>query len=318
MRFYCLILVAALLSACTPAKKQDPRVSATVAKETPASQVVLDPSETWVISPTTLTERRGHTTWCRLGNVSRFSVYPSGSGSFYGNCDQDIQIAEGPLQFIKLADGTHAGVFKVSRAKNGQFARVTQKYGLYDAVAISGVRPLHSFQVGGVHIAATNEANEASFREAVLNALPQVADRAQGQISGTLVPKCKANRARGRLSGGVVSLTCDSLKGRLATAEQKRLQAQQARIAAVNANLTERLRKKRSAEATPVQQTTTIASETTTSETVPGSPPLYEGSFYNAFTPQQIQSYCQQNWETRATSSGRTEYNPCKRRDAFN
>lgn len=50
---------------------------------------------------------------------------------------------------------------------------------------------------------------------------------------------------------------------------------------------------------------------------VPGSPPLYEGSAYSAFTPDQIAAYCGQDWATRYDASGRTEYNPCKRRDAF-
>ena len=50
---------------------------------------------------------------------------------------------------------------------------------------------------------------------------------------------------------------------------------------------------------------------------VPGSPPLFEGSSYSAFTPEQISSYCEQNWTTRFGPGGRTEYNPCTQRSAF-
>jgi len=47
------------------------------------------------------------------------------------------------------------------------------------------------------------------------------------------------------------------------------------------------------------------------------APELYEGSPYAAFTPAEIQAYCDQGWDTRIAPNGRTEYNPCTRRDAF-
>lgn len=50
---------------------------------------------------------------------------------------------------------------------------------------------------------------------------------------------------------------------------------------------------------------------------VPGSPPLFEGSSYAAFMPEQIKTYCGQAWTTRLSASGRTEYNPCSQRSAF-
>ncbi|MEM7211330.1 MAG: hypothetical protein AAF479_05440, partial [Pseudomonadota bacterium] len=50
---------------------------------------------------------------------------------------------------------------------------------------------------------------------------------------------------------------------------------------------------------------------------VPGSPPLFEGTEYTAFTPEQLQAYCQQSWQMRISASGRTEYNPCTQRSAF-
>lgn len=50
---------------------------------------------------------------------------------------------------------------------------------------------------------------------------------------------------------------------------------------------------------------------------VPGSPPLYEGASYAAFTEDQIAVYCTQSWTTRAGPDGRTEYNPCSQRSAF-
>ena len=50
---------------------------------------------------------------------------------------------------------------------------------------------------------------------------------------------------------------------------------------------------------------------------VAGSPPLFEGTSYALFTPEHIQAYCMQNWRTRPSSDGRTEYNPCTERSAF-
>ncbi|MEM9097313.1 MAG: hypothetical protein AAGC79_02220 [Pseudomonadota bacterium] len=51
---------------------------------------------------------------------------------------------------------------------------------------------------------------------------------------------------------------------------------------------------------------------------VEGSPPLTEGTPYSAFTKEQIAAYCAQDWATRTRDDGRTEFNPCSRRDAFN
>ncbi len=43
----------------------------------------------------------------------------------------------------------------------------------------------------------------------------------------------------------------------------------------------------------------------------------YEGSPFSAFTASDIERLCAEPWETRVSADGRTEYNPCKRRDAF-
>lgn len=44
---------------------------------------------------------------------------------------------------------------------------------------------------------------------------------------------------------------------------------------------------------------------------------LYEGSPFIAFTATDIERYCAESWTTRVGADGRTEYNPCKRRDVF-
>ena len=44
---------------------------------------------------------------------------------------------------------------------------------------------------------------------------------------------------------------------------------------------------------------------------------LFEGSPFSAFDADDIVRFCAENWETRTADDGRTEYNPCKRRDAF-
>ena len=59
------------------------------------------------------------------------------------------------------------------------------------------------------------------------------------------------------------------------------------------------------------------AAVNTVTAVVPGSPPLYEGTPIAAFTPAQIQAYCGMTWDSRIGANGRTEYNPCRRQDAF-
>jgi hypothetical protein len=51
---------------------------------------------------------------------------------------------------------------------------------------------------------------------------------------------------------------------------------------------------------------------------LPSDGRLNEGAAYAAFSADDIQGFCAQSWETRRASDGRTEYNPCHRRDAFN
>ena len=68
------------------------------------------------------------------------------------------------------------------------------------------------------------------------------------------------------------------------------------------------------AETAPASST---PSAPTTAPAIPGSPPLFEGTPYASFTPEQIAAYCAQDWSERTGPNGRTEYNPCKRRDAF-
>ncbi len=42
-----------------------------------------------------------------------------------------------------------------------------------------------------------------------------------------------------------------------------------------------------------------------------------EGQPLSAFTAQEMRAYCGEDWETRVAADGRTEYNPCRRADAF-
>lgn len=49
---------------------------------------------------------------------------------------------------------------------------------------------------------------------------------------------------------------------------------------------------------------------------IPGPRPV-EGAPYAAFTSEALRAYCAQPWEMRVGADGRTEYNPCHRRDAF-
>lgn len=61
----------------------------------------------------------------------------------------------------------------------------------------------------------------------------------------------------------------------------------------------------------------TVARQTKTWPAITGSPALFEGGRYADFTKDQIQAYCGQDWRTRIAPDGRTEYNPCKVREAY-
>ncbi|MEL6998284.1 MAG: hypothetical protein AAFP68_08470 [Pseudomonadota bacterium] len=50
---------------------------------------------------------------------------------------------------------------------------------------------------------------------------------------------------------------------------------------------------------------------------VPVAHVLFEGSSYAQFTATDMERYCAAAWSTRVAPDGRTEYNPCKQRDAF-
>jgi hypothetical protein len=42
-----------------------------------------------------------------------------------------------------------------------------------------------------------------------------------------------------------------------------------------------------------------------------------EGTLLSSFSNDQMQTYCGQTWEIRQASDGRTEFNPCHRKDEF-
>ncbi|MEM9063574.1 MAG: hypothetical protein AAGD13_24205 [Pseudomonadota bacterium] len=50
---------------------------------------------------------------------------------------------------------------------------------------------------------------------------------------------------------------------------------------------------------------------------IPVAHVLFEGSAYAQFNATDMERYCAETWETRLAPDGRTEYNPCLRRDAF-
>ena len=52
-------------------------------------------------------------------------------------------------------------------------------------------------------------------------------------------------------------------------------------------------------------------------ESLPATPGLYEGAPLAAISAAEMRDYCAQSWETRVNAAGRTEFNPCKRPEAF-
>ncbi|MGG7568672.1 hypothetical protein ACQ5SO_21190 [Rhodovulum sp. DZ06] len=49
----------------------------------------------------------------------------------------------------------------------------------------------------------------------------------------------------------------------------------------------------------------------------PEGPRPVEGARLASFSEAQMKTWCAQDWETRQAADGRTEFNPCSRRDAF-
>lgn len=308
------MIAAAALAGCVPSVKERTTLKTPAAVADPAA-VTFAAGETYVIQPVSLTAKENATTFCRLGNVTRYSVYPSGQLGYYGNCDQDIQIAVGPQSRVKLLNGMTVGVYRVQRAKDGVFGAVIEKYDQNTAVGISGPRPLYRFRPGAVNVLAPDAQSEAIFREAVQAAFPGIAGRMAGMIDGTLVPRC---RGVGRNPGRPQSLNCEALAGREAEqflARRTTNAAVLGRIAGVRPS--QPAAAPSAAASAPTGSAAAASAPAAPAAAVAGSPPLHEGASYAAFTPAQIQAYCAQDWRERTGADGRTEYNPCYRREVF-
>ncbi|MEM7212200.1 MAG: hypothetical protein AAF479_09950 [Pseudomonadota bacterium] len=311
LRSLCLVAVTVMLAGCEPPKKLDPTQKIEPARSTEARKVSFAADKTYAIRPTTLMMRDSYATYCRLGQASQFVSFPVGAGEWYGNCNHDIVLAKGPAARVRLSNGQYAGVFEIERIKPGEFARVVESFNLSGAIPVTDKMPLHRFRPNAIHILAADANSEESFRRAVLEAFPAIQPRTAGEITEVIVPRCKANRAQ-KDFGGIVSLSCDVLRGDEIAAERNRIARIKERSAAVNARVREILNEGKAP--TKVD----LAPPPSNSGTAMGSPALFEGSSYAAFTSAQLQAYCVQDWKTRTQSDGRTEYNPCHRKDAFN
>lgn len=322
MRSLPLVAVLAFVAGCANPDNLDPTKKIAPAKSTAAAQVTFDPERSYAIRPTTLDVRESFATYCRLGTASQYTVFAGSITGSQGNCNQDQIVAEGPIARVRLGNGQLAGVFELDNATEGRFARVVDSYNLGGSIPVTGAMPLHQFRANAVHVLASDSASEQAFQQAILQTFPSIQNRLAGRITETIAPRCKANRSK-NAPFKIASLTCDVLRGAQIAAERERQAKLSAERRVFSAELRETLSQGKIptdaelAAAAAAAKEASAVSSAPTAPAIAGSPALFEGSKYAAFTPELIEAYCQQDWQTRVRADGRTEYNPCFRREAF-
>ena len=105
------------------------------------------------------------------------------------------------------------------------------------------------------------------------------------------------------LSGGNVAQQVAQLKGELDTLQQTMTRKNCSSLVGVSSRASE----------------TSIPKQEEALREYPriAGPVPVEGTQFSEFTEEQIAAYCNQRWEVRTGPSGRSEYNPCLRRDVF-
>lgn len=71
------------------------------------------------------------------------------------------------------------------------------------------------------------------------------------------------------------------------------------------------------APAAPAAQPVAASVAAAEASTMAPDPRLYEGKPLSAFSQDEIRGFCAQDWRMRVNAEGRTEFNPCHRKDAF-
>lgn len=191
----------------------------------------------------------------------------------------------------QLPNGAILAIYEIDTPMEGEFAAVANSINAnFPLRVLADRRPVHQFRPGAIHLLARSQAGEAALMDAFLQAFPNAGGRLSGQILRTFQPVCDSSQtapicsfgAEGGANGPViVQQSRDGTRTQLNT------------------------------------DTAGTAPAAPSAPAVPGSPPLFEGTPYSAFSPEQIAAYCAQDWSERTGAGGRTEYNPCKRREAF-
>lgn len=266
----------------------------------PPSQVSFTPGKTWVaIELAARSSSTGVQVFCDMDGTRTYrprrkfiGAECAGQASFYAG-SYDGSILDNPVR-TRLADGSLLAIYEVEDAITGEFSPVASLSDLNTLKVFIDRRPVYRFQRGAVHVLARPQSDDAGLRQAFVAAFPDTQGRLYGQRLRTFQAIC---------DGNAIAPTCGV--GKEAGVEGPLI---------IQESL-DGTRTILNSETGPAPQAPAPAP--VPADTVAGSPPLVEGTPYAAFTPEQITAYCAQDWSERLRPDGRTEYNPCKRRDAF-
>lgn len=295
-----LVLVSLTLSACVSRDAIDQAVNDPERIEiSPASEISFDPSKTWaVIELPSRAVRTGIQIFCDMQGTR---AYRPRKSTFSGRCEDQRSFTVGTFdgnvffsaKRTQLPDGTVLAVYEIEEPQSGEFAPIAKSVNAnFPLRVFVDERPVYRFQRGAVHLLSRLQSDEAKLRARFVEAFPDTASRLSGQILRSFQPVC---------DGSNRSPTCGVGAGAGVRGPVIIQEARDGSRTVLNA------------EVTPEPE----AVSPVKFPVVAGSPPLFEGGKYSDFSPEQISAYCAQDWSARVNAAGRTEYNPCKRRDAF-
>lgn len=295
-----LVLSLLTLSACVSRDAIDRAVNDPERIEiVPLNEISFDASKTWAaIELASRSVRTGILVFCDMRGTRRYRPQKT---TLSGRCGDQrsftIGTFDGSVFFeatrTQLPDGTLLAIYEIEDPMSGEFAPIARSVNAnFPLQVLVDQRPVYQFQRGAVHLLARPQSDQANLRGAFLGAFPDTETRLSGRILRTFQPICDGNKRTPKCGVGAES----GVRGPVIIRESR-----------------DGTRTVLNAPASAPQQTAPAQ----TYATVPGSPPLVEGTRYSAFTPAQINAYCAQDWSERVRADGRTEYNPCKRKDAF-
>lgn len=295
-----LLLLSLALSACVSRDAIDRAVNDPERIEiVPLNEITFDPSKTWAaIELASRSVRTGILVFCDMRGTRSYRPQKT---TWSGRCGDQQSFAigtyDGSVFFdatrTQLPDGTLLAIYEIEDPMSGEFAPIARSVNAnFPLQVLVDERPVYQFQRGAVHVLARPQSNQTNLRSAFLNAFPGTETRVSGRTLRTFQPICDGNNRTPTCGVGPES----GVRGPVIIRESR-----------------DGTRTVLNTPASAPRQSAPVQ----TYDAVPGSPPLVEGTRYASFTPEQIKAYCAQDWSERVRDDGRTEYNPCKRKNAF-